>query len=58
MVRWRLGWLRVSHRALDLERSTPYLPVLAHTHESKLVRGEIAQDGYRDLALRDPFRTR
>ncbi|WP_166791225.1 CocE/NonD family hydrolase [Cryobacterium sp. Hh7] len=25
-----LGWLRASHRELDEDRSTPYLPVLAH----------------------------
>lgn len=25
-----LGWIRASHRELDGERSTPYLPVLAH----------------------------
>lgn len=25
-----LGWLRASHRELDAERSTPFLPVLAH----------------------------
>ena len=25
-----LGWLRASHRELDEERSTPFLPVLAH----------------------------
>ena len=28
-----LGWLRVSHRELDEERSEPFLPVLAHRRE-------------------------
>ena len=30
-----LGWLRASHRELDPERSTPWLPVLAHQREHK-----------------------
>lgn len=38
-----LGWLRVSHRALDPERSTDYLPVLAHRKESKVKPGEIVE---------------
>jgi putative CocE/NonD family hydrolase len=38
-----LGWLRVSHRALDPQRSTAYLPVLAHTQESKLTPGQIVE---------------
>lgn len=36
-----LGWLRVSHRELDEERSTPYQPVLKHQRELKLGAGEI-----------------
>ena len=35
------GWLRVSHRELDPERSTPSQPVLKHTQELKLKPGEI-----------------
>jgi predicted acyl esterase len=36
-----LGWLRVSHRELDEERSTPYQPVHPHRKEMKLTPGEI-----------------
>ncbi len=36
-----LGWLRVSHRELDEERSTPYQPVHKHQKEIKLKSGEI-----------------
>ncbi|MCX6010337.1 MAG: CocE/NonD family hydrolase [Chloroflexi bacterium] len=36
-----LGWLRVSHRELDEEKSTPYQPVHKHTREIKLKPGEI-----------------
>lgn len=36
-----LGWLRVSHRELDLEASKPYMPVLAHQRELPLEPGEI-----------------
>ena len=35
------GWLRVSHRELDEERSTPHQPVLKHQKEIKLSPGEI-----------------
>ncbi|MEO6359553.1 MAG: CocE/NonD family hydrolase [Sphingomicrobium sp.] len=35
-----LGWLRVSHRALDPERSRPEMPVHLHTHEEWLSPGE------------------
>jgi predicted acyl esterase len=35
------GWLRVSHRELDEERSTPYQPVHRHQRELKLKAGEI-----------------
>lgn len=35
------GWLRVSHRELDTERSTPYQPVLKHKRLMKLNKGEI-----------------
>jgi predicted acyl esterase len=34
-----LGWLRASHRELDPDRSTPFMPVLAHRRELKLVPG-------------------
>ena len=36
-----LGWLRVSHRELDQEKSTPYQPVHKHQREIKLKRNEI-----------------
>lgn len=36
-----LGWLRVSQRELDLERSTPLQPVLKHEQSLKLKRGEL-----------------
>ena len=36
-----LGWLRVSHRELDQQASTPHRPVLAHRREQKLEPGEI-----------------
>jgi putative CocE/NonD family hydrolase len=36
-----LGWLRVSHRELDEEKSTPYQPVHKHQREIKLKAGEI-----------------
>ncbi|MBL8552151.1 MAG: CocE/NonD family hydrolase [Hyphomonadaceae bacterium] len=35
-----LGWLRVSHRALDEAKSTPWQPVHLHTREDKLTPGE------------------
>jgi predicted acyl esterase len=35
------GWLRVSHRELDEERSTPYQPWLKHRRLQKLAVGEI-----------------
>lgn len=35
-----LGWLRVSHRALDEARSTPWQPVHPHRHEDRLKPGE------------------
>jgi uncharacterized protein len=35
------GWLRVSHRELDLERSTPQQPVHLHKREQRLEVGEI-----------------
>lgn len=35
------GWLRVSHRELDTEKSTPYQPWLKHTRSLKLTKGEI-----------------
>jgi putative CocE/NonD family hydrolase len=36
-----LGWLRVSHRELDEEKSEPYQPVHKHQREIKLKPGEI-----------------
>ena len=36
-----LGWLRVSHRELDEERSTPHQPVLKHQRVQKLDADEI-----------------
>lgn len=35
------GWLRVSHRELDHEKSTPYQPWLKHERQLKLKKGEI-----------------
>ncbi|MDD6134991.1 MAG: CocE/NonD family hydrolase C-terminal non-catalytic domain-containing protein [Selenomonadaceae bacterium] len=35
------GYLRVSQRALDKQKSTPAEPVLKHTHEDLLQKGEI-----------------
>lgn len=35
------GWLRASHRELDLEKSTIYQPVLKHTNLAKLNKGEV-----------------
>jgi uncharacterized protein len=36
-----LGWLRASHRELDMSKSTPYQPVHPHTSEARLKAGEI-----------------
>jgi predicted acyl esterase len=36
-----LGWLRVSHRALDVTRSRPDQPVHRHDHEELLAAGDI-----------------
>ncbi|WP_433620847.1 CocE/NonD family hydrolase [Nocardia sp. CA-120079] len=36
-----LGWLRVSHRELDEERSRPEQPWLLHRREKKLTPGEV-----------------
>lgn len=35
------GWLRVSHRELDEERSRPYRPVHRHTHSAQLTPGDL-----------------
>ena len=35
-----LGWLRVSHRALDPDRSTPWQPVHPHDQEQPVPEGE------------------
>ncbi|MFJ4655161.1 CocE/NonD family hydrolase [Nocardia sp. NPDC088792] len=35
------GWLRASHRALDPERSRPYLPVHPHDHAEPLSPGTV-----------------
>ncbi len=37
------GWLRASHRALDPERSTPWMPVHPHTHREPLTPGEVVE---------------
>jgi hypothetical protein len=36
-----LGWLRASHRALDVARSRPDMPVHPHDHEQLLATGEV-----------------
>ena len=36
-----VGWLRVSHRELDPEKSTPYQPWMKHEKLLKLKEGEI-----------------
>jgi predicted acyl esterase len=36
-----MGWLRVSERALDEDRSTPWQPVLSHDKPQPLTAGEI-----------------
>jgi uncharacterized protein len=36
-----LGWLRASHRELDLRKSTEWQPVHTHTRVQKIVPGEI-----------------
>jgi predicted acyl esterase len=38
-----IGWLRVSRRKLDPDRSTEYQPVLANTSDDKLAPGAIAE---------------
>ena len=35
------GWLRVSHREKDEEKSTPYQPVYKHEREMKIKPGEV-----------------
>ena len=35
-----LGWLRASHRELDVQRSSEYQPVLQHRRELKLAEDE------------------
>jgi len=35
------GWLRVSHRKLDPDKSTPYRPVYTHDERQKVTPGEI-----------------
>lgn len=37
------GWLRVSHRKTDAQRSTEYLPVHPHDEEQMLEPGEVVQ---------------
>lgn len=37
------GWLRASKRALSVERSTPWRPVLAMTQDAPLAAGEITE---------------
>ncbi|MEM2455313.1 MAG: CocE/NonD family hydrolase C-terminal non-catalytic domain-containing protein, partial [Candidatus Bathyarchaeia archaeon] len=36
-----MGWLRISHRELDPDRSTPWIPYHAHRREKLLRPGEI-----------------
>lgn len=36
-----MGWLRVSHRELDMDRSTPWQPVLAHQRSLKIAPDEV-----------------
>lgn len=36
-----LGWLRASHRELDVAKSTDYQPVHTHTREQKIPPGEV-----------------
>ncbi|MBT8220123.1 MAG: CocE/NonD family hydrolase, partial [Bacteroidia bacterium] len=36
-----MGWLRISERELDKEKSTPWQPVLTHQNPQKLSRNEI-----------------
>ena len=36
-----LGWLRVSHRELDKQRSTPQQPWLLHQREQKMAAGDV-----------------
>ncbi len=36
-----MGWLRVSERELDLEKSTPWQPVLTHNNPQPITPGEI-----------------
>lgn len=38
-----LGWLRASHRELDPEKSTEYMPWLKHARELKVKKGEIVE---------------
>ena len=38
-----VGWQRASHRELDAERSTPFLPVLAHQRALPVPPGEVVR---------------
>jgi hypothetical protein len=38
-----IGWQRASHREKDAERSTPYLPVLAHRRALPVTQGEVVK---------------
>jgi putative CocE/NonD family hydrolase len=51
-----LGWLRVSHRELDLTRSTPYQPWLLHQRELRLKPDEIVPVDIEILASSTLFR--
>ena len=53
-----LGWLRVSHRELDEEKSTPYQPFHKHQREIKLKAGEIVPVEIEILAFKHPVRAR
>ncbi len=51
-----LGWLRVSHRALDAQRSTDFLPVLAHREEAKVTPNQIVETDIEILPTGTHFR--
>lgn len=51
------GWLRVSHRELDPEKSTPYQPWLRHQRLLKLGKGEIVPVEIEILASGTLFKT-
>ena len=52
-----LGWLRVSHRELDPERSLPWQPWLKHERELPIRPGEVVPVEIEVLASSTLFRT-